>query len=64
MTISGERTCFYSFLTTALLVGLYWLGQQIGLPGINEVVQSGPLQQDLKRQSSCLDIGPLSSASL
>ena len=42
MTTSGERTCIYSFLTTAFLVGLYWLGQQISLPGINEVVQVGP----------------------
>ena len=38
MTTSGERTFFYSFLATAFLVGLYWLGQQISLPGINEVV--------------------------
>jgi preprotein translocase subunit SecY len=43
MTTSGERTCFYSFLTTAFLVGLYWLGQQISLPGINEVVVVGPV---------------------
>jgi preprotein translocase subunit SecY len=43
MTTSGERTCFYSFLTTAFLVGLYLLGQQISLPGINEVVVVGPV---------------------
>ena len=38
MTASGKRTCFYSFPATAFLVGLYWFGQQIGLPGINEGV--------------------------
>ena len=38
MTPSGKSTCFYSFLATAFLVGLYWLGRQISLPGINEVV--------------------------
>jgi preprotein translocase subunit SecY len=38
MTPSGKSTCFYSFLATAFLVGLYCLGQQISLPGIKEVV--------------------------
>jgi preprotein translocase subunit SecY len=38
MTALSKRTCFYSFLTTGFLVGLYLLGNQISLPGINSAV--------------------------
>lgn len=35
MKTNGKRTCYYSILTTALLVGLYWLGYFIILPGVD-----------------------------
>jgi preprotein translocase subunit SecY len=31
----GKNTCFNSLLITAILVGLYWLGHSITMPGIN-----------------------------
>ena len=58
MKTSGERTCFYSFLATAFLVGLYWLGQQIKLPGINEVVSVGPAAASFKTTVCMLGYRP------
>jgi preprotein translocase subunit SecY len=40
MTAPGKRKCLFSFMTTAILVGLYWLGHHISLPGIHRAVLS------------------------
>jgi preprotein translocase subunit SecY len=35
MTAHGKKTCYYSLLITALFVGLYWLGKNVILPGVD-----------------------------